>query len=132
MKPKGVSRAAVETCAREGLTINETASLLGLNKMTVWRRGRRAGLTFKRGVLGRVSRSHRPSIVAAILDGVNTSPDLAVRLGMPRPQMSVHLWQLARKGVIEKAGYAVRAKHGRTPIAWRVTATVELAQRAGQ
>ena len=121
MKPKGITRDAVEICARKGLTICETARHLGLNKSTLWRRARRLGLTFRQGVRGRIGRGRSAAIIAAIQDGANTSVDMAARFSIPRPQMSVELWQLAGKGIIEKAGYEARAKHGRIPIKWRVS-----------
>jgi hypothetical protein len=128
MRHKGITREAVEICARKGLTIRETAAHLGINKMTLWRRARRLGLTFRQGVQGRIGRGRSAAIIAAIQDGANTSVDMAARFNIPRPQMSGELWQLAGKGIIEKAGYEARAKYGRIPIKWRVARS--LAQAA--
>ena len=52
-------------------------------------------------------------ILAAIKNGTVTSPELARRIGVSRPLMSVTLYDLASHGVI------VRGR-GRHPICWRI------------
>lgn len=114
-----VPPADLRACASDGLTIRATAERLDIAVSTIWRRGRRLGIAFSPDRI--VPRPRTVALLAILREGVETSPEIARRLGWDRNIVSVALTRLADLGLVRRGSTAPSGpRGGRPPIRWKV------------
>lgn len=120
MKGRKMDRAVIAAYAAEGKTVDEIAKLLNAAPISVYRAGMTSGVRFRRRRVGPSRRAASP-IVEYIRIGVDTSPEIAEKLGLNRTTVSVRLQALADDGTIIR-GPVVTGRPGRPPVRWRIPA----------
>lgn len=125
MRGSRISISALRACAAEGMTFQAAAYRLGCAPATVYRRALDFGISFRRQ---RKPHPRQNAIVAAIRDGAVTAPDIAAKLGWPRPLVSVALYQMHDRGNLRRWHVVMRGVEGRPPIRWALGAMLEAAE----